>query len=1136
MKKQVFLLVVIALIAACTQPPVTPTPIQTVAPPTSTPLPAPTPTATLEPDEPPKIEEQPLPVLPSERDHHPYNWLPEDVKGLDPWGDSTSDATDIVAIYQREMDGNFEFRLDIMNFENDDLSPIYFAVDFLDGGSTQVSSQNSLTFEVEWDLLVSVVDGEFKLFDADFTDISDQLVTTEINRQLDFVFFAISEGAFADWDGDAFQIQALLLNSANSAVLDQTTLVATDSTTGRAKLVLNYMNVFFSVNHPESAASLYDGFTPFTTPGRENEREGERRGGRYMLDATERYEIPITINDVFFEWLPGNEYLRILERFRFLANKGLLDLHMTFGYGHFMPWQPDDVDAKAIDITLELRERLHLPLSNVFWPYEGVLTPGDIQVIKDAGFEAIYGDTRARDSFFGWIENFGSNPAAHKDEIETLRKIHQFNGMKFFFHTEWHNYGPSGFMTDDRWGPVDWSANDNFDRFTGTDQGFHLFWRKVLHDMATDPDQEQFFTIGTDMLYMPWLLPDILEWNFQWLASHPWIEVTTFSSIVDRDWEVIDHGELDVPPDKPLVRFPRPDSYEHYLSYFPQHYYGGISDGHDPSVPAGAEIEAYYDYMPYLRDGQLIPSGRIMGDDQTPGSIVYETLENLRAAPDNPITTIAWLSYFINIGEQTFHEGAALRETARMQANFLGQVNKIVAAADWAAEAETSTLASDTQVYEKDLDLDGELEYVMHNDRVFAIFENDGGRIEYAFAYDHEYGPVQLISPASQYSFKPSPEHGFDFQNGETAIPLVWSWMPDGAFVEDLDSDGQFEYELLTASIEGQRLTFSYQTRPVSKTFTLKGDTIHVHYERSSDETINLGFATAVNWLGIFDKDWVRNFEPIEMQEVLGWQMTSGGAVLLNMEGDYSIQTASFYDSPAREEMQVREDESTYTEGNWLCFPCSSIRVWDTQEVDFSLTLRAAPIDKSAYTPIPTPTPTLPIPTPKPTLQPSPTPSQGQWEQDYVVYADGLEPGWMLNPWGGSADPSSTTAVYEGMNAIELSIRPGEGIAFNGVIAPDILQYYTHLVFYFNSGKTADQNTYIEMFVGEDVLVGEQAYLTDYVEGGPIQPGEWYKVSIPLSVLNPEGLLFEWFNIMDASGNGASTFYIDEIRFVAAGP
>ena len=172
----------------------------------------------------------------------------------------------------------------------------------------------------------------------------------------------------------------------------------------------------------------------------------------------------------------------------------------------------------------------------------------------------------------------------------------------------------------------------------------------------------------------------------------------------------------------------------------------------------------------------------------------------------------------------------------------------------------------------------------------------------------------------------------------------------------------------------------------------------------------------------------------------------------------------------------------------------------------------------------------LPVPTPGPTV------SAEQFNQGFVIYNDGFTSNWMLNPWGGSADLSSTSAAYEGMNSIELTIRPGEGIAFGGGMTPDILQNYTHLVFYFNGGETADKNTYIEMFVGEDVSVGEQAYLTDYIDSGPIQPGVWYQVSIPLSVLNPERLLFEWFNMMDASGNGASTFYIDEIRFVSAVP
>ena len=516
-----------------------------------------------------------------------------------------------------------------------------------------------------------------------------------------------------------------------------------------------------------------------------------------------------------------------------------------------------------------------------------------------------------------------------------------------------------------------------------------------------------------------------------------------------------------------------------------------------------------------------------MGDDQTPGSIVYETLANLRAAPENPITTIAWMSYLNHIGEQAFHDGGALVEIAKNQANFLGQVNKIIAAANWADEAAQGTLASEPLAYEQDLDLDGEMEFVMHNDRVFAIFENDGGRLEFAFTFNAEYGPIQVIAPASQYFFGPHPGLGFVFQNGEATIPLGWPYTPDGAFVDDVDADGQFEYEPLVASIVGQSLTFSYETHPVSKTFTLDGDTLQVHYEREGIESLNLGFANAVNQLGVFERDWYWNFERVEMQEVLGWQMKSGGAVLLHVDSETAVDTVSFSDSPARAEMQQREDDSTYPEGHWMCFPCSWIKVWDTDKVDFSLTLRAAPIDKSAYTPIPTPTPTSIPPTP------GPTPSTEQIEQGYVVYDDELAEGWSLDPWSGTAELFSSASVYQGSSAIEVMLEPWGAITFDN--ASFDTSAYDYMVFNLNGGATADQALYVEMISVDNITLGK-AELADFIEDYPLQPGEWHRVMIPLSTLNPGLQNFGWFDIGDVSGEGASTFYIDEIRFVTTEP
>ena len=359
------LLILVTLISACAPPPSTPTPE-----PEATTAPQPTPTlsepSTAPGPTPTQVLEEPLPTIPSERDHHPYNWLPEDVKGLDPWGDSASDATDIVAIYQRQMDDNFEFRLDILNFEDEELAPVYFAIDFLDGGSSQVDPQNTaLSFDLDWELLVAVVGGEFKLFDPSFTEISENLITTEINRQLDFIFFAISEEAFTDWNGDPFQIQALLLNSNNSALLDSIAPVATNSTTGQAKLVLTFVALFFG-NNPSQAAAWYDGYYWGTFGDRPDVRPGEIRGLKYLLDAVERYEIPLNQSDTFFDQFPGSEYFRLNERLRYLAEKGLYEPRMTLAFGHYMPWQPDDVDAKAIEIALDVRKKLDLPASDVF--------------------------------------------------------------------------------------------------------------------------------------------------------------------------------------------------------------------------------------------------------------------------------------------------------------------------------------------------------------------------------------------------------------------------------------------------------------------------------------------------------------------------------------------------------------------------------------------------------------------------------------------------------------------------------------------------------------------------------------------------------------------------------------------------
>ncbi len=177
---------------------------------------------------------------------------------------------------------------------------------------------------------------------------------------------------------------------------------------------------------------------------------------------------------------------------------------------------------------------------------------------------------------------------------------------------------------------------------------------------------------------------------------------------------------------------------------------------------------------------------------------------------------------------------------------------------------------------------------------------------------------------------------------------------------------------------------------------------------------------------------------------------------------------------------------------------------------------------------VPSPTPMLPAPTP------GPTPSTGQIEGGYIVYDDGLSEGWSLDIWGGTADLFSSTNAYQGSNAIETTIDPGSG--FTLPVGSFDVSTYDYLVFYLNGGDTADQELFVEMMSESGEPSGPRVYLAGYIEGGSLQPGEWHRVTVPLNLLNPEGKAIGWIDFGDASGNGASTFFIDEIRFVSAGP
>ena len=867
-------------------------------------------------------------------------WKYSDLKGLDKWGDCPVEYADLVAVYGRRTSGGLEFRADLMDIQQGTQDQLCFAIDYADGGRRNYSTQfPALEGDLKWDFLIRFsLDGSYALLDTQFQTIENRILSAGLDTKLDFASVEIDSSLFNNPNG-IWQIQVVTLNKDGNSLLDKSKVFTSLDSTGRGKLVLTVSNVF--TGYGPHAVSWYDGFGI-----RSFERQGERRGFRYLLDAFERHEVPMVIGDLRIETLPANEYLPVHQRIRELAQKALCEPLSTLTYGHFMCWQPEDVDTKAMKIMARLRGNLNLPASEVFFPYESMITAGDIKAIADAGYSAIYGLDQYR-YWFGWLDDW-SNMEVIRADIESLRKIHRINGVDFLFNTQIGNY--QGFAADERWEIIDWGAWSEYGMYEGTDEGLYTWWRRILLDMAMHPDQEQFFTVGTDLLLTPWLYPDVIEWNVAWVAAHPWIETVTFGDILNRGWTVIDHGDLGLNDDELLIRYPL-EGDMHYNAYFPWFYHGGVSDGHSPHIPAGESIEAYSEHIPFLRQSEKIPSGKAMGDEDTPGTLINETLAQLRAAPDNAVTDLAWLAWFLAIAEQTFHAqtdytggvepgndwgGQFLHPAARLRANYVNQVNKLTAAAVWADTAATGVFADTAQIREHDFDLDGENEWLLFNNEVWCLFENDGGRLEYAFSYSESEGPVQLVAPTHQHQLI-FEGLGRNYELGETSALPTWDRAVDGCFVEN------FTYPVYTTVVQDNHLIFTSPDASVEKTFTLDGFRLSADYRLNGISQVNPGFGFTVNLMNTYNPDWHTLYQEIEEETRYGWSCSTGGTVTVDLSDPNTALMArdAFSDSPADEELQERISYDDYPNGHWFNFPYHTISTIGVSDFRITLSLKA---------------------------------------------------------------------------------------------------------------------------------------------------------------------------------------------------
>jgi len=312
-------------------------------------------------------------------------------------------------------------------------------------------------------------------------------------------------------------------------------------------------------------------------------------------------------------------------------------------------------------------------------------------------------------------------------------------------------------------------------RFLTADGGLNLPLRELLSRKARSAAQDQVvvlhsdwsdFLIGTDA--------DGYDANIRWIASHPWIQIVTPTQIaagevdMDRDgvgdvWTSVDRGTV---ADLPIVA---KDWVDHATQENYDHWYFGQADREESLADKHFEI----------RTGVPVPTafGQIgsTGVADTAWSDVISVspaFNGLRTLARGSVHASMYLTAFheqnnhdlskFSTGDYvypdiTFQNLAGFSKAAQSQIRW-GSVYARVAA--WAQAANSGAYVNAAQTEATDIDQDGESEFLLYNDRIFAVCEAIGGRMTAAWVRDLATGNVlQAIgNPVSYAGFETEEE------------------------------------------------------------------------------------------------------------------------------------------------------------------------------------------------------------------------------------------------------------------------------------------------------------------------------------------------------------------------------------------
>ncbi len=166
------------------------------------------------------------------------------------------------------------------------------------------------------------------------------------------------------------------------------------------------------------------------------------------------------------------------------------------------------------------------------------------------------------------------------------------------------------------------------------------------------------------------------------------------------------------------------------------------------------------------------------------GSVWTDAYNFIMSVNDNNLAQLGWYTMMINLHETGWHTSGEVADWEHRYSSHIKNANVYVEASRWADGQYLTT----TACYFDDIDHDGGDELVMHNDKVFMVFEGIGGKANWVFYKDGFGNAYSVVSSDMAYWSETDGDYNENSSNNHiAALSDVWPNQQDAFYNITID-------------------------------------------------------------------------------------------------------------------------------------------------------------------------------------------------------------------------------------------------------------------------------------------------------------------------------------------------------------